>query len=422
MPRILVVDDEIGIRELLSDILRDEGHDVTLAENAAAARAARDAVRPDLVLLDIWMPDTDGITLLKEWAASGQLNMPVIMMSGHGTIDTAVEATKIGALDFLEKPIGMQKLLAAIKRGLEVGRKPGSGGLSLAAFPRSAPLKDLKKRLEQVAAKNHAVLLRAAPGGIVELAARTLHPAGKPWIDLAHDSNPLTLEALQAASGGVLYCEELARLTRLQQKNLVFALERLEKYGLRMVVATAHESAELAAGGWEEAALRHLFDVWLGLPTLAQLKDEIPDIAAHLLLHLAEAGEVPLRHLSTGALNALRQHAWPGGYAELKSAVKSLALAALDEEIAAEDVTKHLFPGAAADPNLPPGLPAEVMEMPLREAREYFERTYFQFHIAREGGAMTRLAERTGLERTHLYRKLKDLGLRAGKGAAEEAP
>jgi DNA-binding NtrC family response regulator len=421
MPQILVVDDEIGIRELLSDILRDEGHDVTLAENAAAARMARENARPDLVLLDIWMPDTDGITLLKEWGANGQLTMPVIMMSGHGTIDTAVEATKIGALDFLEKPIGMQRLLGAIKRGLEVGRKPGGGGLSLAAFPRSAPLKDLKKRIEQVAAKNAAVLLRSAPGGIVELAARTLHTPGKAWIDLAADSTPLSLEALQAASGGLLYCEELSRLTRLQQKNLVFAMERLEKFGLRLIAATMAEPADLAAQGWEETALRRLFDVWIGLPTLAQLKDEIPDVAAHLLLHLTESGEVPLRRLSTSALNALRQHNWPGGYTELRSAVKSLALAALEEEIGAEEVTRHLFPGAARDPNLPPGLPPEVMEMPLREAREYFERVYFQFHLAREGGAMTRLAERTGLERTHLYRKLKDLGLRTAKTGTEDA-
>jgi len=421
MPQILVVDDEIGIRELLSDILRDEGHDVQVAENAAMARVAREAARPDLVLLDIWMPDTDGITLLKEWAAAGQLTMPVIMMSGHGTIDTAVEATKIGALDFLEKPIGMQKLLAAIKRGLELGRKPGAGGLSLAAFPRSAPLKDLKKRLEQVASKNAAILLRAAPGSIVELAARSLHVPGKAWIDLAHDSNPLTLETLQAAAGGVLYCEELSRLTRLQQKNLLFAFERLEKSNLHLVAATACDQAELMAHGWEEAAVRRLFDVWLGLPTLAQLKDEIPEIAAHLLLHLTEAGEVPLRRLSTSALNTLRQHAWPGGYAELRSAVKSLALAALEEEIAADDVTRHLFPGAAVDPNLPPGLPPEVMNLPLREAREHFERMYFEYHLAREGGAMTRLAEKTGLERTHLYRKLKDLGLRAGKSGSEEA-
>jgi len=124
MAKILVVDDEVGIRELLSEILSDEGHDVQLAENAAAARRARGAARPDLVLLDIWMPDTDGITLLKEWSAAGQLNMPVVMMSGHGTIDTAVEATRIGAQDFLEKPIALQKLLAAVKRALHKATVP----------------------------------------------------------------------------------------------------------------------------------------------------------------------------------------------------------------------------------------------------------------------------------------------------------
>jgi DNA-binding NtrC family response regulator len=139
MAKILVVDDEVGIRELLSEILRDEGHDVQLAENAAAARAARIGARPDLVLLDIWMPDTDGITLLKEWSAAGQLNMPVVMMSGHGTIDTAVEATRIGAQDFLEKPIALQKLLAAVKRALQKSVSTGRRSeLNLAAFARSA--------------------------------------------------------------------------------------------------------------------------------------------------------------------------------------------------------------------------------------------------------------------------------------------
>ncbi len=127
MAQILVVDDEIGIRELLSEILRDEGYDVTVAENAAAARAVRNAQRPDLVLLDIWMPDTDGITLLKEWSANGQLTMPVVMMSGHGTIETAVEATRIGALDFLEKPIAMQKLLGADQARAAAHAEHGAG-------------------------------------------------------------------------------------------------------------------------------------------------------------------------------------------------------------------------------------------------------------------------------------------------------
>ena len=411
MAKILVVDDEVGIRELLSEILRDEGHDVLLAEHAAAARVTRNAVRPDLVLLDIWMPDTDGITLLKEWSAGGQLNMPVVMMSGHATIETAVEATRIGALDFLEKPIGMQKLLAAVKKAIERGARHAGGGLSLGAFARPGPLRDLKRRLDQILAKSPLLLLRAAPGGIVELVARTAQVPGKPWIDLAHDSNPLSTDVLQRASGGVLWCEELARLSRLQQKNLLFAAERLDRYNLRLVAATTHSSAELQAMGWDENGLPRLFETGLGVPSLAELKDEVPDIAAHLLTQLMESDEIQLRRFSSAALNALRQHAWEGGYAELKAAVKSLALASLGEEIGEEETLQLLAP--AGEPSLvPAGLAPEVIELPLREAREAFERMYFEYHLAKDGGNMTRLAEKTGLERTHLYRKLKDLGLR----------
>jgi DNA-binding NtrC family response regulator len=420
MPQILVIDDEVGIRELLSEILTDEGYDVSTAENAAAARAARDAARPDLVLLDIWMPDTDGVTLLKEWAAAGQLTMPVVMMSGHATIDTAVEATKIGAVGFLEKPIGMQKLLAAVKQALERAPKPGSV-LSLAAFPRSPLLKDLRKRLEQVAAKSRVVLLRAPAASIVELAARTLQQPGKAWIDLGHDSNPLTIELLAESNGGVLYCAELARLTRLQQKNLAFALERLDRHNLRLVAATTHDAAQLAAMGWEEALLDRLFDVSVGLPSFAELKDDVPDLATHLLTQLIEAGDVPSRRLAVAAQNALRQQCWPEGYAQLKSVVKSLALAALEEEIGADDVQHLLAPGAAALPEVPPGLLPEMLALPLREARELFERLYFEHHLRLEGGSMTRLADKTGLERTHLYRKLKDLGLRNAPKESEES-
>jgi two-component system nitrogen regulation response regulator NtrX len=415
MASILVVDDEIGIRELLSEILRDEGHDVTLAENAGAARAAREAARPDLVLLDIWMPDTDGITLLKEWAGNGQLTMPVVMMSGHATIDTAVEATRIGALDFLEKPIGMQKLLAAVKKGLERGASLREATLTLAAFARPGPLRDLKKRLDQMAAKSRLLLLRSAPGGIVELVGRTVQVVGKPWLDLAHDPNALSLDTLERVAGGVLWCEELARLTRLQQKNLLFAAERLEKYNLRLVAGTTHTTAELVEAGWEDASLARLFETALGIPGLSDLKEEVPDIAAHLLTQLAEAGEVPLRHFTSGALNALRQHPWPGGYSELRAAVKSLAIAALGEEIGEDDAQTLLTP-SGEDNDLPPGFSAEVINLPLREAREAFERMYFDYHLKRDGSNMTRLAEKTGLERTHLYRKLRDLGLRTGKG------
>ncbi|MBI5861922.1 MAG: sigma-54-dependent Fis family transcriptional regulator [Rhodocyclales bacterium] len=409
MSKILIVDDEIGIRELLSEILRDEGHDIELAANAAAARTARAAARPDLVLLDIWMPDTDGITLLKEWAGNGQLTMPVVMMSGHATIDTAVEATRIGALDFLEKPIGMQKLLATVKQALERGARQADSGLSLAAFNRPGPLRDLKRRLEQMLARRSLLLLHSAPGGLVELVARTAQPAGKPWHDLGQEADALDSGQLRRLAGGVLWCEELARLTRLQQKNLLFAAEQLERHGLRLIASTSRSRSELAALGWEEVALERLFEAVLSVPALSVLQDEIPDIASHLLTQQVEAEKLPLHRFSSAALNALRQHAWPGGYGELKAAVRSLALASLTEEIGADDVSALLPPPAIA---VPSGLPPGLIDQPLREAREAFERLYFEYHLANGGGNMTQLAEKTGLERTHLYRKLKDLGLR----------
>jgi len=415
MAKILVVDDEVGIRELLSEILRDEGHSVQLAENAAAARAARSAARPDLVLLDIWMPDTDGITLLKEWSAAGQLSMPVVMMSGHGTIDTAVEATRIGAQDFLEKPIALQKLLSSVKRALLKAATPTTRPeLTLAAFTRAAPLRDLKKRLDQVSAKSRALLLKSGSGSLAELCARSLQAPGKAWLDLAHHGQPLALEALEQAAGGMLFAEELSALSRLQQKNLAFALERLEKFDLRLVAASMLSAAELAAAGFDEALLRRLAEVSLGAPGLSELRDEVPEIAAQTLAHLVEAGEVPLRRFSTAALNALRNQAWAGGYAELRNAVRSLALAALEEEIAIEDVTRLLAPPPAAAAQALP------LDLPLREAREAFERVYFEHHLQLEGGNMTRLAEKTGLERTHLYRKLKALGIPLGRKGEEQ--
>jgi DNA-binding NtrC family response regulator len=177
------------------------------------------------------------------------------------------------------------------------------------------------------------------------------------------------------------------------------------------VAGTTHSLAELAALGWEDGPLTRLFETALGVPGLADLRDEVPDIAAHLLTQLAESGEIPMRHFASGALNGLRQHPWPGGYAELRGAVKSLALASLGEEISLEEVQALLAP-AGVESDLPPGLAPEVINLPLREAREAFERMYFDYHLKKDGGNMTRLAEKTGLERTHLYRKLKDLGLR----------
>ncbi|MDI1259443.1 response regulator [Aquabacterium sp.] len=242
MATILVVDDELGIRALLSEILTDEGHSVEVAENAAQARTMRESCKPDLVLLDIWMPDVDGVTLLKEWSANGQLTMPVIMMSGHGTIDTAVEATKFGAQAFLEKPVTMQKLLRAVEQGLT---KPA---------PRAA--------------------ISSAPMHLATVTPITAAPS----------------------------------YSSMMQPSL--AAVRIE----------THHPVE---NHHHHAPANHGF-------------------AAHQALSHEQSFE---------------------------------------------------------------------LDRPLREARDDFERAYFEFHLAREGGSMTRVAEKTGLERTHLYRKLKQLGV-----------
>jgi len=417
MAQILVVDDEMGIRELLSEILADEGHTVLLAENAAAARKSRSEKRPDLVLLDIWMPDTDGISLLKEWSSAGLLTMPVVMMSGHGTIDSAVEATRVGAIDFLEKPIALQKLLATVKKALKHEQAPQKAPLTLDAFARSPLLKDLKKRLEQAAAKTSILLLKSASGSIAEICARTLQTPKTPWLDLSASSAPLTQEMLENATGGILFIADLMLLGKLQQKNLIYALERLEKFNLQLIAASTRSLPALTESGWDAALVARLGEVWVTLPQLSGHTDDVPEIAALVLSYLVERNEVPPRQFSSAALNALRLHHWQGEWVELLVTVKNLALSALDDFIQLEDVDSILQREASETPKAPPALP--LFNQPLRDAREAFERLYFEHHLKNERGNMTRVADKTGLERTHLYRKLKQLGLNLGRRSEE---
>jgi len=410
MATILVVDDEVGIRELLSEILSDEGHTVRLAEHATAAREARTRERPDLVLLDIWMPDTDGISLLKEWAAGGQLTMPVVVMSGHATIDTAVEATRIGALDFLEKPIAMQKLLATVKRALRAGETRAEARLSLANLGRSAPIVDLRKRLAQLSQAGASLLLRGEPGVMPDLYARALQHPGTPWVNAASGLAESPEDLLGQAAGGILFVEDLAALSRLQQKNLAFIAARGERQKLRIVSFTAEDPRRLAdERGFDPTLLAQLSQLVLMLPALRQHSEDIPELAAMLLAQYVEARFCPPREFSTAALNLLRNFTWPRNLEELQQVVRSAALAALHDEIGVEDVERVLL-APQAEP-VAAGLP---LDLPLREAREAFERAYFEHHLARDG-SISRLAERAGLERTHLYRKLKQLGIGPAK-------
>lgn len=421
MAIILVVDDEVGIRELLSEILIDEGYDVRLAENAGAARHLRNELRPDLVLLDIWMPDMDGISLLKEWHAAGHLTMPVVMMSGHGTIDTAVEATRFGASDFLEKPIALQKLLSTVQKALKHDKPVQRPPLTLEAFARAAFVKEFRRRLEQAAGRTSSLLLRGAVGGMAEICARTLQAPRAPWLDLTTLSSALTQETLEKLAGGVIFVPDLAALGKMQQMNLAFALDRLERQNLLLVAATALPLNALGEAGWDGKLLARLGEVWVALPPLAGHVDDLPEIASLLLSNFVERGEVSPRRFSTGALNALRTLPWhklpEAGWSELYALVRNLALTSLDEEIGADDVARVM--PAQDESDAGEALLQPLFDQPLREARDAFEKLYFEHHLRREGGNMTRLAERSGLERTHLYRKLKQLGVALGKRGEE---
>ena len=426
MQQILVVDDEIGIRELLSEILRDEGYQVRLAENAAQARAQRAQVRPDLVLLDIWMPDTDGITLLKEWASAGLLTMPVIMMSGHGTIDTAVEATRIGAFDFMEKPIALQKLLATVGRALKRGEQQAKPALMFATLGRAPVITELKQRLERIANLKSPLLMVAEPGSSAELCARFLHQpnplTGKsnaPWVEPENLAvlAETPLDIVNQARDGTLYLPEVGDLNRMEQKGLLLIAGKLEKYNARLICATSRALPELVAQGAFDAKLYGIIAaVTVNVPSLRQHREDIPDLANLFLVRSIEAKEVAPRHFSTAALNALRNYDWPGNLKQLESVVRTLALTTSGDEIGVGDVSQAV-PSFGAQPAVAPsGLP---LDLPLREARDAFERVYFEHHIAKEGNNMSRVADSVGLERTHLYRKLKHLGVKLTRRSDE---
>jgi len=412
---ILVVDDEIGIRELLSDILRDEGHVVRLAENAQIARDERLKLRPDLVLLDIWMPDCDGISLLKEWANAGLLTMPVIMMSGHGTIDTAVEATRLGAFDFLEKPIALQKLLKTVGAAIKHTEHLAHTEINLSSFGKSAVIQELKLRLEQLARHKNTLFLIGKKGGSVPLCAKFLRPSNTPWVALTEYEKLVTapMEILEQAREGVVFVDEVTRLGKTEQKGLGLLINKSEKYGVRVICASEHGLPQLIEKAMlEQSLLQTLAGAAVKVPCLDEHKEDIPDLATAMATLMVEASKIDYKAFDVAALNALRNADWPGDLDELESVVQNLLMTSLGETITQADVQRVLsnFQGEAkesAEQHMPLNL-----DQPLREARDEFERFYFQYHMRLVKNNMSRLSEISGLERTHLYRKLKQLGIK----------
>lgn len=444
---ILVVDDEPDIRSLVSEILADEGYRVAVAEDGGTARDALRERRPDLILLDVWMPDIDGISLLKEWSETDGLPCPVIMMSGHGNVETAVEATRFGAYDFLEKPLSLAKLLLTVERALEKARlEQENVGLRQHVPQAGAPIGHsqviqlLREQVRRVAAHDTWVLISGEPGSGRETFARYLHAnssrSAGPFVEvsissLSDDKAALELfgsEAdghiqygrLEQASGGTLFLDEIADMGPEGQAQLVGVLDTgsFHRVGglnpveldVRLLVATKKDlKEEVAAGRFREDLFFHLNVVPLAIPPLRERKEDVPELLEHYVNRYVEQEKLPYRHFSMHAQNLLRNYDWPGNIRELRNLVQRLLILKPDPEIDVDEVEAAL--GTVQGASLGNQMFNISFDQPLRQAREAFEQVYLAYQLEKHGGNVTHMAEAVGMERTHLYRKLRAAGI-----------
>jgi DNA-binding NtrC family response regulator len=441
--RILVVDDEADIRGLLKEILADEGYEVEVAADAAQARSSRAAQVPDLVLLDIWMPDTDGITLLREWSVTDGYNCPVVMMSGHGTVETAVEATRLGAFDFVEKPLSLTKLLRTVERALDAGRRKrlserAKGAALAVPIGKSKLTQTLREQVQQAAASSSPVLLIGELGSGREAYARYLHSlsarSAKPFFMVVAASlgadpaaalfgnerdGKVTLGAFDQAAGGSLFIYGLEDLHSEAQRALSGAIEEngYTRVGGRDKVALNVRWIASAQEGFEGRSspepfrrdlIAHLNVITLRVPPLRDFAEDVPDLLRYYVDRLVDDQHLPLRRFSVAAQNRLRNYPWPGNLSELKNLVQRVLVLGAGEEIRLEEIERELAVKMALDEPL---VKQDLLALPLREAREQFERAYLQQQLLLCNGKVGQLAKRVGMERTHLYRKLRALGV-----------
>ena len=441
---ILVVDDEADIRTLLKEILSEEGYEVEVAANAAQARASRAKQTSDLVLLDIWMPDVDGITLLREWSATTTNGCPVVMMSGHGTVETAVEATRLGAFDFVEKPLSLAKLLRTVERALDAGKRRRQSGKLLVPplmvpIGKSKLMQQLRAELQQIAANPSPVLLIGEPGAGREAFARFLHEqsprASQPFVPIVASSlrdsdaeatlfgveaNGTTRNGLLEEVGtGTLFLNQIEDLPPAVQRALAGVLEsgRFTRIGgsqpmefSARVVSSTQPGIENRVGpdGFRRDLLSHLNTLVVRVPPLREYAEDVPELLRHYVDRAVDTEGLPFRRFSVAAQNRLRNYPWPDNVRELKTLVHRLLIQGGQEEIRLEEIEREL---AVHAPQGEPLVKQDLLALPLREAREQFERAYLQQQLLLCNGKVGQLAKRVGMERTHLYRKLRSLGV-----------
>ncbi len=413
--RILVVDDEPDIRILLKDILEDEGYQVDVAEHARAANEVRSNTQPDLVLLDIWMPEIDGVSLLKQWKADASDNCPVVMMSGHGTVETAVEATRYGAYDFVEKPLSMAKLLNTVKSALSSTEGAGKATHSRFEEPvgNSKVVQNLRKQMHDLSRSGSPVFFCGADGSGRKIWASYLSglsDAGQAMQVFDRSRDLVQLLPLRSN----LYIEEICDLSENQQSQFIQAMRTVGASDrFRIIASSRYNHAQLKS---QKSLIPEIADLWqqaIHTPSLDEHIEDIPEILEYYVNWFSESEQLPYRHFGVAAQNLLRNYHWHGDISELKQFIKSVLGNAEDESIEIAEIEQLLqYPGPSDTSEPANALHLMIdLDMNLRDAREVFEREYLSKHLEFSGNNITELARRVGQERTHLYRKLKSLGL-----------
>jgi two-component system nitrogen regulation response regulator NtrX len=450
---ILVVDDEADIRDLVAGILEDEGYAVRTAGNADDALTAIETRRPHLVLLDIWLEGSrmDGLALLDVIKANHP-DLPVVMISGHGNIETAVAAIKQGAYDFIEKPFNADRLVVIASRAIETLRLRREVNSLKQMNPHahklvghSAAMNALRQTIERIAPTNSRIFIVGASGSGKELTARIIHNSSAraqgPFVVInaaaitpermelelfgtEPDGNqPRKLGALEEADGGTLFIDEVADMPRETQNRILRVLteqtfQRLKsnvkvQVDVRVISSTARDiEHEIAEGRFREDLFHRLSVVPIRVPPLAERREDVPELVEYFLEQISVTTGLPKRTISEDALAVLQSHDWPGNVRQLRNNVERLLILAGGD--AKSTITANLLPPDVGSlvPSMPNGNGGEqLMSLPLRDAREVFEREYLVAQISRFSGNISRTAEFVGMERSALHRKLKALGI-----------
>lgn len=426
--QILVVDDEPDIRQLVQEILEDEGYSVQVAADGESARQVYAQQKPDLVLLDIWMPDIDGISLLKEWSSTGKLESQVVIMSGHGTLETAVEATRLGAFDFIQKPLSLAKLLATVRKALDSRPQAEPAVSTTQSSQLSEPLgtspamQVLRNQARQAAGSTSPVMITGEPGSGRRTLAQYIHQlsAGGGEMLIFDHGQPIG-DFLHQAANGTAFIPDLPKLSANSQELLNHAIESggFSSSGsdghksLRCrFICSAPENLEQAVkdGRVLSSLYFHLNVLPLKIPALRERPEDIPDLVRFFSDWFPNQEGLPYRQFSVSVQNRMRNHDWPGNVRELRNLIQRLLVLGGNGEISMQEIEDALSHSAASLEAAGNSREA-LFDLPLREAREQFERDYLIYQLKKAGGSVGKLSESVEMERTHLYRKLRSLGI-----------